>query len=265
MPDFGLKLRFVEPKGGTPGIGFYDAATSLQGFAQAIQIILRAYYCDEVVDRAMPLKRASLKMGSPRRGSVIVDLDAHFDDTPTASPIGSDVFYDFVRYALAKATGQAEITPITPYVTRRADDQELIFDQLAEVMEGSLQRAHRSINHDVPKVTLERPRSSLIEFNKETSAWVNTREENPEIKRFTGNITRYNSKTGNARAYIKQLGKIIPVRQADTFIPAKRGLLTWSLHGDTISTKKELEFFGRQIESAREEPKRLILTDVNQL
>jgi hypothetical protein len=265
MQDFGLKLRFDEPKGSSPGIGFYDAATSLQGFAQALQIILRAYYCDEVVDRAMPLKRAALKMGSPRRGSVVVGLDVHFTDAPADAPSGADVFYDFVRYSLAKATGQTEIGALTPFVSRRADDQELIFDQLAEVIEGSLQRAHRSINHDVPRITLERPRSALIEFNKQTSEWVNTREENPEIKRFTGNITRYNSKTGNARAYIQQLGKIIPIRQADNFSHSKRGLLTWSLHGDTMSTNKELEFFGRQIESAREEPKRLILTDVNQL
>jgi hypothetical protein len=265
MQDFGLKIRFEEPKGSSRGIGFYDAATSLQGFAQALQIILRAYYSDEVVDRAMPLKRAALKMGSPRRGSVVVDLDVHFADAPVAAPSGPDVFYDFVRYSLAKATGQTKIEPLTSFVSRRADDQELIFDQLAEVIEGSLQRAHRSINNDVPKVALERPRSALIEFNKETSEWVNTREENPEVKRFTGNITRYNSKTGNARAYIKQLGKIIPIRQADSFSHSKRGLLTWSLHGDTISTNKELEFFGRQIESAREEPKRLILTDVNQI
>ncbi|MFA5963231.1 MAG: hypothetical protein WC804_04355 [Sphingomonas sp.] len=265
MHRYGLKLRFKGDRVEDDGIGFYDAATSLQGFAQALQIIARAYYCDEAIDRAMPLKRAALTLSSPRRGSVLFDVEASFDDSPATAPTSSDVFYDYVRFALGKATGDLDVVAQTSYVSRIADDEDLIFDQIAEKVEGSLQRAHRSIDHDVSAVTLERPRSVLIEFNKNTSLWVNTREENPEVMRFTGNVTRYNSKTGNARAYIKELKRIIPVRRSDDFSPAKKGLLTWSLHGDNVSANKDLEFFAKQIESARGDPKRLILTDCNQL
>lgn len=265
MQRYALKLRFKSDKAGDSGIGFYDAATSLQGFAQALQIIARAYYCDEAIDRAMPLRRAALNLSSPRRGSVLFDLEASFNDSPASAPTSPDVFYDYVRFALGKATGNDDVVAQTSYVNSRSDDEELIFEQVAESIEGSLQRAHRSIDHDVSSVTLERPRSVLIEFNKETSLWVNTRDENPDVKRFTGNITRYNSKTGNARAYIKELRRIIPVRRADAFATSKKGLLTWSLHGDNVAANKELEFFAKQIESARGEPKRLILMDCNQL
>ena len=269
MHSYGLKLRFKGDRVDDEGIGFYDGATSLQGFAQSLQIIARAFYTDQVIDKAMPLKRASISMSSPRRGSVLVDLTASFVDDPKSASPAADVFYDYVRFALGKATGNTNIQPQTGYVLRQSDDDDLIFDQLAEKMEGSLQRAHKSIDHDVSTVTLERPRSPLIEFNKETSLWVNTREENPLVQRFTGNVTRYNSKTGNARAYIKELHRIIPVKRSDDFPATKKGLLTWSLHGDnvasTVSASKELEFMAKRIESARGEPKRLILMDCSQI
>ena len=151
---------------------------------------------------------------------------------------------------------------ISLYVVNSID--ETFFDQLAETLEGSLQRAHRSIDNGVRTITLERPRSELVTFDSSTSLWVNTRDENPAVEVLTGSITRYNSITGNGRAYVRELERVIPFRPGPDFPENKRGLLTWSLHGNTIASSKELRFWASQIESAKGDPKRLILSDCTQ-
>src|SRR5690606_7454998 len=128
----------------------------------------------------------------------------------------------------------------------------------------SLQRAHRAIDNGVQKVTLERPRSELVTFNHVTSQWVNTRDLNPDVEEFTGYITRYNSISGNGRAFIREIGRVIPFRPGSQFPEHKRGLLSWSLHGSTVATKKELRVWASKIETAKGDPKRLILDDCAQ-
>ena len=168
------------------------------------------------------------------------------------------MFYDFLKYSLSKAAGILNRKPETASVQKLAADEEF-FDRLAETLEGSLQRGHRAIDQGVTRITLERPRSELVVFNAKTSQWVHTRDESPAVQEFTGNVTRYNSVSGNGRAYIRELKKIVPVRPSAAFPDDKRGLLTWSLHGNTVSGQKELKFWGRKIESAQGETKRIIL------
>lgn len=257
---FALKLRFSGPTVEREGLDLYDGSTSFYGFAQALQIAVHAYMTGEIVSRATALKGAEMYFGSPRRGSVLFDIITVIEHYPATAGIAGAAFYDFIKTAFGKAAGYLNTKPETPAVQKIAID-ETFFDQLAETLEGSLQRAHRAIDHGVKQVTLERPRSELVVFNKQTSEWVNTRDENPNIEEFTGNITRYNSISGNGRAFVRELGKVIPFRPSVTFPDNKRGLLTWSLHGNTVSGEKELRFWASKIESATGDAKRLIFDD----
>lgn len=260
--EFKLKLRFGGASVEKDGLDLYDGAFSFYGFAQALQIVVHAYVNNEVVSRSTALKGAELRFGSPRQGSVLFDIITLVEQYPATAGISAVIFYDFVKYAFAKATGKLNAKPDTPNVQKIAVD-ETFFDHLAETLEGSLQRAHRAIDHGVTRVTLERPRSELVTFNRATSQWVNTRDESPELERFSGSVTRYNSVSGNGRAFINELGRIIPFRPADNFPQGKRGMLTWSLHGNTTAGRKTLNFWASRIESASGEAKRLILSDVN--
>lgn len=258
---FRLRLRFKGGRTDEQGLNLYDGATSFHGFARALQITTHAFMADEVVGRATALRAGELFFEAPRRGSVIFDIFAKFRQRPKTAPLNKDVFYDFTTVALERATGNLGCTPQTNYVSKKLNADESFFDDLSEKLEGSLQESHRSIDNENVIVILERPRSSLITFDASTSAWVHTRDEDPNAHEYSGNMTRFNTKTGNGRAYISELDKIIPVRKSDHFNNGNKAWLTWSLHGDNVSTAKELIFRGRQIESASGMTKRIILDD----
>lgn len=260
LNKFALKLRFSGKMVEKNGLDLYDGSTSFYGFAQALQIATHAYMTGEIVSRATALKGAEMYFGAPRRGSVLFDIVTIIEQYPATAGIAGAAFYDFMKTAFSKAAGYLNTKPETPPVQKMAID-ETFFDQLSETLEGSLQRAHRAIDRGVQRVTLERPRSELVIFNQATSEWVNTRDENPTVEEFTGNITRYNSISGNGRAFVRELGKVIPFRPGPAFPDNKRGLLTWSLHGNTVSGEKELRFWASKIESAKGDPKRLIFSD----
>jgi hypothetical protein len=257
---FALKLRFSGKKVEAHGLDLYDGATSFHGFAQALQIAAHAYMTGEIVSRSTALRGSEMYFGSPRKGSVLFDIITVIEAYPATAGLSGAIFYDFIKTAFSKAAGYLDRTPETPAIQKLAVD-ETFFDQLAETLEGSLQRAHRAIDHGVDQVTLERPRSELVVFNHETSEWVNTRDENPNVEEFTGSITRYNSITGNGRAYIRELDKVIPFRPGQNFPNNKRGILSWSLHGNTVQGEKELRFWASKIESAKGDAKRLVLAD----
>jgi hypothetical protein len=144
---------------------------------------------------------------------------------------------------------------------KELERDELFFDELAETLEGSLQRAHRPIGEDVDTVSIERPRSPLLTFDQKSKNWVNTREVAPKQKTFNGNVTRFNSVTRNGRACIKELDRIIPFKPDAEFPASSLGLLNWSLHGSNLDTNKKLELEIRPIESSSGEIKRLLLRD----
>lgn len=259
-----LKLRFSGAAVEKNGLDLYDGASSFYGFAQAIQIVTHAYMTKEVVSRATALKGAKVYFNAPRQGSVLIDMVAVIEKYPASAGIAGAAFYDFVKVAFKKAVGHLEEKAQTAAIQKLEIDGTL-FDELAETLEGSLQRAHRAIGQGVEHVTLERSRSELVVFDRLTKEWVNTRDENPDVEELTGNITRYNSLSGNGRAYIRELKRVIPFRPGGGFPDSKRGHLTWSLHGNTISAGKELRFWASKIESAKGDPKRLILSDVVQV
>jgi hypothetical protein len=262
--QFSLKLRYVGGTADNHQLQFYDGTTSIHGFAQALQIATHAYVNGEIVSRATALKGATLYVKAPRQGSVLFDVIAIIEKHPGVATLAAPFFYDFIKYAFCKAAGYFDVYPETKNLSEWSDRDEPFFDDLAETMEGSLQRAHRAIDEGVNVVTLERPRSVLVEFNRSTSQWVNTRDEDKSVEDMTGNVTRYNSITGNGRAFIDKLNRVIPFRLSQDFSDLKRGYLSWSLHGSTTALPKHLLIQARQVKSASDKVKRLILVDCNQ-
>ncbi|MCY1520458.1 hypothetical protein D9M68_552350 [compost metagenome] len=264
--EFGLKLRFEGGDADQHMLDLYDGAASLHGFAQALQIATHAYLHNHVNSKATALKGATIYLKGARPGSLLTDLVTRIDKYQPTVTLSPAVFYDFLKLSFSKATGYTEATPETAYVQKLLDRDEPFFDDLAESMEGSLQRAHRAIEEGgVETVALERPRGEqLLIFDNQTCSWVNTREEKPDVYELTGNVTRYNSITGNGRVYVNELRRIVPFRLGEEFPFARRGLLTWSLHGSTTDRPNQLDVQARQVESAHGEVKRLILAECQQ-
>lgn len=260
-----LRLRYQGGTADQSEMDLYDGSTSLQGFSQALQIATHAFLNGEIVSRATALKGAKMYLHPLRRGSVLVEIVAVIEQYPaTSTLVGTftgQALYDFLKVVLSKASGILSTNPETAKVRSALERDEPFFDELAETLEGSLQRGHRVIGEGVNHVTLERPRAPLVTFNRDTKDWVTSRKESPRTEVVHGNVTRYNSVSRNGRAYIHELGRIVPFRPDGDFPSSKFGLLTWSLHGSNLDLQNRLAFEVKHIRSARGETKRLLLSD----
>lgn len=252
----------------------YDGATSIDGITRALHIVTHAYMTGEVTSRATALKGASIILKPARQGSFLFDLivliEAQPATTGVLAAVGAPMFYDFVKTAFKRATGALDADPETAGLKKLYERKEppplyrqpVDFDELSEILEGSLQAAHRPIGADgVGKISIGSARQPLVTFNENTKDWVNTRDEAVGIEVVLGNITRYNSLSRNARAYVDQLGRVVPIRPNGDFPAGDLALLTWSLHGSTIGEGNKLEMRIRRVVSASGKVKRLLLSD----
>ena len=268
--EHALKIRYLGGVADNNELPLYDGTTSIHGICQSLQIATHAYLNNEIVSRATAAKGARFYLRPTKRGSFIFEIITIIEKYPataaTAAAVAGPAFYDFIKIAFGKATGLLEARPETSHVQRLMERDEPFFDDLAETLEGSLQRAHRPIGDEVNKISIERPRSPLIKFDAETQNWVNTREEVPTEETITGNVTRYNSVTRNGRIYVDQLHRIVPFKLDGDFSVSWLGLLTWSLHGsNSPSLPKKLEIQARHVKSAHGHTKRLLLAECRQL
>lgn len=263
--SFGLRLHFSGGDADNHMLDAYDGTSSLYGFAQALQIATNAYINHDVTNYSTALKNAKVFMRPARQGSFITDFTTIITRKPKGVTVNGPTFYDFITFAFNQAVGRTPAAPRTAYVNGLIGPEKPFFDDLAEHMEGSLQRAHRTISEGgVRTVSVQRPRGEqLVEFDHETSLWVNTRSIDDFPQTFTGNITRFNSVSPNGRAFIDEYGRIIPFKRSADFPEDKRGLLSWSLHGSNLDTRKKLEIEAKKVESSSGIVKRLIVSDCN--
>ena len=256
-------------------LDLYDGTASIQGVAQAMQIATHAFVNGKLITKAPALKGAKLYLKPSKPGSFLVDIGVFITANPEITLASGGIFaaytanpfYDFLKMIFGKANGSIDIDPETPSVLKALDRQEPFFDEVAEVMEGSLQRAHRPIGEGVDQILIDRPRSGLVILDENTKDWVNTRDVTPIDNNLTGNVTRYNAITRNGRIYVDQLNRIVPFRLGEAFPLAVLGSLTWSLHGSnsglggTQELPKKLTFGAEKVLSASGSVKRLIVSD----
>lgn len=260
LRSFGIKLRYEGKDADENQLELYDGATSMYGFAQAIQISTHALINEEAVSRATALRGAKFYIKPPSRGSFLVQFVALIEQYPAATALSAPIFYDFLKFTLSKASGILDVLPETREVQTRFERDEPFFDELSEKLEGALYRAHRPIGESVNTVVIGRPRSELVVFDADSKDWVTTRDLSEQPEMFRANVTRYNSMTGNGRAYVQELKRIVPFRLSDAFNPNQVSFLTWSLHGSANNLPKNLILRAKRIETSSGKTKRLILT-----
>jgi hypothetical protein len=274
LAEHRFKIRYTGGPADQHSLPAYDGAKSMDGIVRAISIATHAYMTGEVVSRATALRNASLLIKPARQGSFVFEIVALIEAYPAMSSVTAALlsapFYDFVKVAFKRATGSIAAEPESSHLRKlytRRDPPPLRrpadLDELGEMLEGSLQDAHRPIgdNDTVRTIELSTPRSNLIIFDNETKDWVNTRQEDAPLTEYTGNITRYNSISRNARCFVEQLERVVPVKPDADFNSANLGFLTWSLHGSNVGAAKKLMFRAKTIKSASGKVKRLSIVD----
>jgi hypothetical protein len=277
QPKAKHKLR-ISYKGGLadqnalPG---YDGATSIDGITRALHIATHAYMTGEVVSRATALKGAEIRIQPPRQGSFIFDLlvlmEANPATTGAAIALTAAPFYDFLKTSFRRATGSLDAEPETKHLQTLYERKEppplkkppADLDALAEALEGSLQAAHRPIGPEgtIETISVGSVRQGLLLFDGETKDWVNVREEALGLEVLRGNVTRYNALSRNGRAFIDQLGRVVPLRPDGDFPSGDLAHLTWSLHGSNVGAPSKIDMRARRVTSASGKVKRLLLAD----
>lgn len=275
LAEHKLRIRYEGGLADQNALPGYDGATSIDGITRAVHIALHAYMTGEIISRATALKRASVLLRPARQGSFIFELVALIEQYPAttgaAGAIGAPMLYDFLKTAFRRATGSLDAEPETTSLRKIYERKEppplkvppVDFDELSEVLEGSLQDAHRPIGGGgtIGTISIGSPRQELVKFDENTKDWVNTREEAVRLEAVRGNITRYNALSRNSRVFVDQLQRVVPMRPDADFPAGNLSLLTWSLHGSNVGTPSKLDMEVRRISSASGKVKRLLLAD----
>jgi hypothetical protein len=273
LAEHRLRIKYEGGLADQNSLPGYDGATSIDGITRAVHIVLHAYMTGEITSRATALRNASVLIKPARQGSFLFDLIVLIETYPATSglvgAIGAPMIYDFMKTAFKRATGWLDAEPETTGLQRLYERKEppplkkhpVDFDELSEALEGSLQDAHRPIGAEgtIGKITIGSPRQELAVFNDSTKGWVNTREEGTALEVVRGNVTRYNSLSRNARVYVDQLERVVPIRPDADFNVGDLAWLTWSLHGSNIGSPNKLDMQVRRVTSASGKVKRLLL------
>jgi hypothetical protein len=259
-----FKLRLTGKDAEKHRVASYVGTKSIYGFTRSMQIATQAYLNQEAVSKATALHDADLFLTGAKPGSLTFDFRLEVLKKKVGVPQNPNAFFDFCSTVFMRATGRG-YSPTTPYVAKIDRDPESdLIDLTIEQIEESLKEAHSAIGGSVEKIDFERPRTgSQVFFDQETKSYIQSSVMADSDRRYKGHVTRFNSITGNGRAYIISLGRVVPFKLQEEFLDGKRGLLTWSLHGSNVHRAKNLNFDAMEITSSAGTVKRLALNDCN--
>lgn len=257
-----LKIVYRGGEADQNRLDLYDGAESNFGFAKALSIASHAFVRQAIVHHATAAKGVRLYLGVPSAGSYVEFIQAVITDPNFMLGVGTGVvtnaFYDFLKFSLSRAAGLF-VEPETSAVRQQFERDEPFFDELADVLEGPLRDAHRTIKMSGGTISLERPRSPLVTFDRETLDWVTTRELDDTRETVIGNVTRYNVISKNGRLFNQKLGRVIPFKPDGSLGEMSQRLLTRSLDDTNHRLPGILDFTVQPVVSARGAVKRYIL------
>lgn len=98
------------------------------------------------------------------------------------------------------------------------NEEDDLLDQTVEEVEDALRQGHRAIGRSVEGISIIRPRSGQgVFFDAETKEYIEKNVFADEVEALEGHVTRFNSITGNGRAYIGALGRIVPFKLSESY------------------------------------------------
>lgn len=263
--SFPLRVRFTGKHADQHRVEAHAGSTSLLGLSRAIQIATKAYLNQTAVSRATALHDADIFLIRVNPGSLNFDFRIEVLRKAAGVTLNVDTFFDFISTVLSRAVG-SNYEPKTPYVQRLDQNEEDdLLDQTVEEVEDALRQGHRAIGRSVEGISIIRPRSGQgVFFDAETKEYIEKNVFADEVEALEGHVTRFNSITGNGRAYIGALGRIVPFKLSESYPDEKRGAITWSLHGSNVHRAKNLIFDARTVSSSSGVVKRLVVDNAVQ-
>lgn len=219
-----FKLRLTGKDADEHQVSSYLGTRTLHGFTRSVQVATHAYLNQEAVSRATALHDANLFLTGAKSGSLTFDFRMDVLKKKANVKLSRDVFFDFCSTVFSRASGRV-FSPKTSYVQGLDEEQDSdLIDLTIEHVEESLKIAHSAIGGSVDKISFERPRvGSQTYFDCETKQYIESSIKSNDGKKYKGHVTRFNSITGNGRAHINSLGRVVPFKLQGEFLESNRG------------------------------------------
>lgn len=198
-------------------LDLYEASESLEGLTRVINVVVHAYVNNnEVRERLNSPVGADTYFTGARKGCFETSLEVSFGEDAVNRIKPSVIvpnFWDYLTCSVAAAVGR-DHEPSSPMVKKILAKEDAIFEQIAEEIEGPLQKLHRPIKtKGAELITFARPKAGdIFSLDKNTLSYVSVLEQADDLANWTGNVTKYNSLSGVGRMYVDQMGHTLPFK-----------------------------------------------------
>jgi hypothetical protein len=234
MAEIKFVIRYTGGNAENHRLDLYDAATSIHGLAKALAITTHALVSKgEIRRKGGSIPDVDFYLHPPQKGSFVEIVTIAFEN-PAVRVIGASVltavFWDMLNYTWKTASGKTAV-PTSRIPKKILEENETFPQEIADVLEKSLQQIHRPILHDPAiKIEIKRPRKGVvIEFNQETLNHVYLEDEAATLENISGNVTKYNILSGYGRFYDDISAKTIPFHLDNNILPQHKNVLASSL------------------------------------
>lgn len=210
-------LATIRVEGGIADEGklkLYDAQSMLRGFTSLVNQVVHSFLNKgERKTKVHNAKGAETYITAPKKGcfeeTIEIVFSERFSELIGKSVI-RDAFWDYFNWCVRTSLGE-DYTPQTSFVTKMDKQDNLFIVDIVDKIEVYLKHIHRPIDSD-PNMTIDivRPRlGTILRLDNSTREYVveSIRAEKTEL--IQGNITRFNTETGNGRLYSDKEGKIL--------------------------------------------------------
>lgn len=198
-------------------LNLYEASESLEGTTRVVNVIVHAFVNNnEVRERLNAPVGAETYLTGAKKGCFETSLEIDFGEEVIIRIKPTIIirnFWDYFACCVSVAVGRA-YTPQTPMVRKIFNKKDAFFEEIAEEIEGPLQKLHRPIKtKGANTITFSRPKSGdILTLDKNSLEYVSVLDQSTQLENWTGNVTKYNSLSGVGRMYIDQLRHTLPFK-----------------------------------------------------
>ena len=272
MADTDVVFRYEGLNADSGQLSLYDSAEALKGLATLVNQVSHAFANEnEVRDRISNPRDVVTTMVGAKRGCFEYIVNVKFSNV-VSQRIGKSVvvkhFWDYLDLSILLATG-LEKESDNPYIRKIAESDDTPFEELAIRLEQPIKNILRPINTDgAATLTLIRPYvGERLTLDSSTYDYVSTSDQDPALKHWEGNVTKYNILTGYGRAYIDSIRRTIPFNIIDfSANQIAHQAATASMNERAQkSTDGKRSFVGHKVSNAAGRIKRILVTEINKL
>ncbi|MPS77223.1 MAG: hypothetical protein E2591_03995 [Achromobacter sp.] len=263
-------LRYEGQEAENGELNLYDSADSLKGLALTLGRVVHSFVNGNRLQKkgAHPHNADVFHKGAKKgcfEQIVEIEFQREVIDLMGERKVVWN-FWDYLSYAVSTAIGE-EYQPTTDYVNELANSQYSPFEEIAETIEEPLKHLHRPIfKKSVSTASFVRGEQEVIVFDENSALYVDTTSVVDQIEHFVGQVTRYNLNTGHGRAFVDQLGKIVPFKipEFDVNQPA-HSAATASMYDKANRLGGERVLVAQRVINAPGTTKRLLVREIRKL